>query len=268
MSSSCEETSKCNFSTNSPFTNQGLLELGGGQFQATTIANSSTAEIRGTGVFAGTVTSSGVVAPGSPTGTLTINSYVQNSPGTLAIELGGTANGQFDKLVLGFMTLSGTLNVSLSGNFLPKPADSFDILDWGARVGTFNTVQLPQPGHIIWNTSLLDTGGIISVDATYYAGDFNRDHQITAADIPAMLKALTNLSSYASTNSLTPAQLVLVGDFDNSGTVTNRDIQGLLNLVSSFGLGSVASVPEPSTVLLALLASFALAVGKKIRPSA
>ena len=38
-------------------------------------------------------------------------------------------------------------------------------------------------------------------------------------------------------------------DFDNSGSVTNREIQGLLDLVASQGSGSVATVPEPATLV-------------------
>ena len=42
---------------------------------------------------------------------------------------------------------------------------------------------------------------------------------------------------------------------DNSNGVTNRDIQGLLNLVASLGGGSVATVPEPATLMLLILAA-------------
>ena len=48
-------------------------------------------------------------------------------------------------------------------------------------------------------------------------------------------------------------QLVAVGDFDSSGSVTNRDIQGLLVLVASLGGGSGAAVPEPASLVLLLL---------------
>ena len=82
-------------------------------------------------------------------------------------------------------------------------------------------------------------------------GEFNRDGQVTSSDIPAMLLALTDLSAYASTNALTPTQLAAIGDFDNSGSVTNRDIQGLLGLVASQGGGgAVAAVPEPASLVL------------------
>jgi hypothetical protein len=84
-------------------------------------------------------------------------------------------------------------------------------------------------------------------------GDFSGDGLVTAADIPAMLSAPTNLRSYASSKSLSLMQLAAIGDFDNSGSVMNRDIQGLLDLVAGLGGGSVAAVPRPSTFLLAAL---------------
>ena len=77
------------------------------------------------------------------------------------------------------------------------------------------------------------------------------DRRRHSGDAPA----LTDLNAYASINSLTPAQLAAIGDFDNSGTVTNRDIQGLLDLVASQGGGSAAAVPEPATLVLVLLAA-------------
>ena len=50
-------------------------------------------------------------------------------------------------------------------------------------------------------------------------------------------------------------------DFDNSGSVTNRDIQDLLDLVASHVRGSIASLPEPAT--LVLLGSGALVLLKR-----
>ena len=67
-----------------------------------------------------------------------------------------------------------------------------------------------------------------------------------------MLTALTNLTAYQSNHMLTDTQLDLIGDFDGSNSVTNRDIQGLLDLVAS-GNGSASAVPEPSSLLLAAL---------------
>ncbi len=52
-----------------------------------------------------------------------------------------------------------------------------------------------------------------------------------------------------------------IGDLDHSGTVTNADLQGLLDLLKSGG-GSTTAVPEPA--LLALIAP-ALVIGCAIQ---
>jgi hypothetical protein len=127
-------------------------------------------------------------------------------------------------------TLPGQYNAfltiaPLSPNIDPTPGDAFGIL--AGKV----TISVP----------------------TYLEGDWNRDGKVTAGDIPAMLSALTSLNTYALNNSLTSTQLAAIGDFDNSGAVTNRDIQGLLDLVASLGAGSAASVPEPTSLVLLLV---------------
>ncbi len=64
---------------------------------------------------------------------------------------------------------------------------------------------------------------------------------------------------------LTAAQLALIGDFDNSGTVTNGDIQGLLDYVASLGGGTVESVPEPAGFVLLCVGLFMIALSSQRR---
>ena len=63
------------------------------------------------------------------------------------MELGGTTAGsEYDQLVVtGNANLAGTLDVSLLGEFHPSPGDSFTVLTYGSRTGTFTTVNLPLP---------------------------------------------------------------------------------------------------------------------------
>jgi hypothetical protein len=83
------------------------------------------------------------------------------------------------------------------------------------------------------------------------------------ADNSTTLSALTILSAYKSTNQLTDAQLAAIGDFDNSSSVTNRDIQGLLDLVASQGgSGTAAAVPEPATLVRLFLAASGWGLGR------
>ncbi len=56
--------------------------------------------------------------------------------------------------------------------------------------------------------------------------------------------------------------LLVVGDLNSDGKITNADIQPMLDLAVSAGLGSISAVPEPAAVVPAVwaLAFFGLAV--------
>jgi len=74
-------------------------------------------------------------------------------------------------------------------------------------------------------------------------GDFNRDGQLTAGDIFAAMSAVSDLKHYQAAQGLTDAQLLEIGDADGSGTISNADIQAVINLVASAG----TAAPPPGT---------------------
>ena len=71
--------------------------------------------------------------------------FQQAATGTLLIELGGVALNAFDRLNLsGAAALSGTLNLSLIGGFVPALGQTFNILTaTGGISGTFSMVSQP-----------------------------------------------------------------------------------------------------------------------------
>ena len=155
----------------------------------------------------------------------------------------------------GQLALGGTLNVSVINGFGLTAGNLFDFLDWGSVNGKFASVLLPPlASPLVWYTSQLYNNGRVSIiDSNFLPGDFNRDGHVNAADIPAMIAALTDLNAYKSANSLTSAQLLSIGDIDLSATLNNADVQALLSLLKSGG-GSLAAVPEPASIVLMALA--------------
>jgi hypothetical protein len=247
------------------FVSSGTLQVSNPTGSATgsgTVRVTNTGTLQGTGSIAGPVENFGIIAPGASPGKLTLTStYTQKAGSSLKIELAGTAPGTgYDQLlVTGAASLTGTLDVSLSGGFKPATGDAFDVLIGGSRAGTFSSVQLPDlGGRIQWNTTYTATTATISVLSTYYAGDINRDSLIDIADVAAMETTLVDLTAYQSTHgpgggALTNSQLLLIANFDNDNLVTNADLQGLINLLANSGGGSASAVPEPATISLALL---------------
>ena len=242
--------------------NGGLL-VNNGTISGTTDVNYGSLA-KGSGVYGVVnVNQGGIYAPGNSPGISTAaavtfdNTPVSSGAPVLQIELAGIAPGtQYDQLhVTGQLSLGGILQISLLNAFAPAAGNTFDILDWGTLSGTFAALQLPTlTGSLSWNTSQLYTTGVLSVaNGSMPPGDFNLDGHVNAADLPAMLAALTDLNRYKSANSLTDADLRAIGDIDGSGSVTNADVQALLTLLKSGG-GSVAAVPEPASIVLLALA--------------
>jgi subtilisin-like proprotein convertase family protein len=78
-------------------------------------------------------------------------------------------------------------------------------------------------------------------NTVFPAGDFNRDHMLTSADVHAMLVALTDLAAYQTANSLSDAALLATGDLNNDGSITNADMQPLLAAIAAAETQATAS---------------------------
>jgi hypothetical protein len=179
-----------------PFANSGTVDVQTGTLSATnytqtagttkltggTLASGANIAIQG-GTLAGTgtvsgpvvVSGTGALAPGLSAGTLSLGgTYTQQAGGAFNVELGGTPGNQFDHVhVTGAASLSGALNVTLIGGFVPSSGDSFTILTYPSRTGAFTT-NLPETGCTGWQVS---NGGTSLT--------------ITARSVPAEMSGLT-----------------------------------------------------------------------------
>jgi hypothetical protein len=120
----------------------GTLAVGSGLFLVA-------GTLSGSGQIIGDVFNSASIVVGDPTtiGTLTITgNYTQTADGTLALKLGGTGVGRFDRLVVsGTAALAGTLHITLIAGYIPASGDSLRVLVAGTLTGTFDTLDGDGP---------------------------------------------------------------------------------------------------------------------------
>ena len=195
---------------------------------------------------------------------ITVDQHLAMGPGgVLRMVFDGGAWGSTISFAPGIpVTLGGVLELTYAPdvNLAGEIGRTIDVFNWTGvnPTGAF-TISSPYT----WDLSKLYTTGEVTlsnVPGLLVLGDFNRDGQLTATDIQAMLTALTDLHSYEAAKGLSDAALVLLGDMNGDHAVTNADIQSLLDLLAGSGGGGTPSVPEPSSHALAAMAFAALSV--------
>lgn len=109
----------------------------------------SNATLLGNGVLVGAVTNRGTLAAGDSAGSLRIegNLNLAASAG-MVFEIGGLlATNQFDQInVTNFVQFAGTFSLALIGGFVPAPSDSFTLMNFASRLGTF--ANAPEGGKV------------------------------------------------------------------------------------------------------------------------
>ena len=123
----------------------------------------------------------------------------------------------------------------MTGGTLLKVVDLTDIIG-GRSITGLNLSPTGLSGDpVTFQATFADGSQGIFTSPVLSPGDFNADGQVTSADIPAMLAALTDLNAYKADHNLSDTALLALGDFDNSGSFTNADIQGLLDRLINGG---------------------------------
>jgi autotransporter-associated beta strand protein len=161
--------------------------------------------------------------------------------GSLTLQLGGTSPAANAKLsTTGLLLEGGTLTVSLVNSFKPAAGDSFDLLDWGGRNGSYSSIQLPPlAGGLIWDSSQLNINGKISVGGLM--GDYNHNGTVDAADYTLWrdtLGSTTNLAADGNANGVIDS-----GDYDVWKMHFGEQVLGS-------GASASQNVPEPATISL------------------
>lgn len=110
-----------------------LRILGGTQVRAEEFYIFEGGRISGTGSARGKLVNRGIVSPGESAGTLTIDGdYVQENPGILILEIGGSEPGQSDLLaVTGNVMIGGQIVLRFINGFLPREGDQFTLMKIG-----------------------------------------------------------------------------------------------------------------------------------------
>jgi hypothetical protein len=135
----------------------GSTTLNGGNITSTTTMSIQGGILQGFGTVTANVSNAGQVIPGLSTAILNeTGSYTQTSTGSLVVEIGGLAPGtQYDQLATtGAAAIAGTLTATLVNGFVPVHGNTFTILTFASRTGTFATLNLPPlPAGMSWITT-------------------------------------------------------------------------------------------------------------------
>jgi hypothetical protein len=215
--------------------------------------------VSGAGTFTGggTTEFEGDLKPGNSPANVTFGGNVVISPtaGTF-IELAGTTKGaQYDSLtVAGSVSLSGALDVALVNGFVPSSGQSFNILTAAGGIdGTFDTTHLPAlAGGLYFNLAYTPTA--INLSVAGILGDYNKNGIIDASDYVLWRKTVTQSG---------PA---LAADGNNNGHIDSADFDiwrtnyGAQAAASGTTLPGPGTIPEPTSLLLILIASASFAL--------
>jgi hypothetical protein len=168
----------CSFNANWHFQNLagGIIDAANGVIDIADFENAQNAIIQGIASVNvhTTFTNDGINAPGNSAGMLTfIGNYLPSTTGVLDIELGGLTpgNGHDQLAVTGNAVLNGTIDVSVTGSFIPAAGDSFVVLTTTGSVSdSFMTVNAQSGLYINVKinsnnvTVFVDSVGVLSVE--------------------------------------------------------------------------------------------------------
>jgi len=218
----------------------------GGAFQFTG------GELRVVDIIGDLANQGGNFSPGASPALSSVSGNFEQTAGMLTMELGGTIPGiEYDQLeISGTASLGGTLHVELLGDFGPAGGESFELIHaTGGISGTFETTLLPDLSpDLSWRLIYGPFGVQLLVDSDGTVnnppGDYNRDGIVDAGDYVVWRKSLDSAGS-------------LAADGNGDGRVDQDDYTVWRTNFGKTGppaAGQAAGVPEPASILIAMLA--------------
>lgn len=212
----------------------GLLQTGGtttvnGTLSATALIEIQGGALRGSGTVSGNVSSGGTVQPGQSTGQLAVSgTFAQSASGLLDIEIAGAVPGaQHDVLAVGgAATLDGTLRVRFVNGFVPTIGQSFTVMTYASRSGTFSAVDVPCSGvsvRVLATSVVVDVTGEVG-----FFGDMNCDCAVNVFDIEPFVLALLDPVAYAAAY---PTCAHTRADANGDTVIDAADTQTFIDLV-------------------------------------
>ena len=198
----------------------------------------------------GTITFAGGYSPGaSPAVVPFEGNLALGDANTLTMELGGLADGEFDRLVIGGdAALDGALVLNLIDDFTPQFGDAFEILDVagtlsGQFAGLDEGMLVTATGGRQFQISYSSGDGndvVLTAAPPVLPGDYNADGVVDAADYTVWRDLLGQAAALP--NETVTLGMVTIEDYD----------EWTANFGSTLGSDSLsnASVPEPHTWVL------------------
>jgi T5SS/PEP-CTERM-associated repeat protein len=244
----------------------GTLDIrGGGVLSAATgMTMGFNGTVRGDGTIAANfINDGGLIAPeaasGTAPGTLHITgNFTQQRPQSARLQIEVASAASFDKLaVTGNMALSGQLDITLTGGYVPNGSQSFNILDWGGSLSSqFDFIILrPLGGMVTLDTSQLYTTGVVTLTGptTSFTADFDEDGDVDGGD-------LVQWRGDFGINALS--------DADNDGDSDGADFLAWQRQLGSSPMlsATATAVPESRSAGLLLMASVGCALAGRRSP--
>ncbi|NBT40818.1 MAG: LEPR-XLL domain-containing protein [Alphaproteobacteria bacterium] len=174
----------------------------------------------------------GVVSPGYSPGEIVTDTFTQTADGQLEIEIAGTANNQFDRIVANDRAvLDGELTITLLDDFVPEVGDQFRFLTTPNVEGKFDSVTgvVGFEGDRYF-TIEQDSEGLVLVTRELMDDNLGFGFDILPTDTQNNLGTLLNFDYLGLTGTVSFSGSLDVGLVNISGDyVFKRDASVVLN---------------------------------------